>query len=257
MLKISKSDGEIIEVNPDLILFDKDGTLIDIHHYWSSMLRLRTTKIVDKWFGKNRMYKSIERELLDAMGVDLVLEKIKITGPVGIKPREFIVEVASNIVRLNGVNIRNIEIEKIFQEVDINTSKDMNQLLKLLPGVLSLLNNLKMMEVSMVLVSNDITSRARLAMESLKIDHFFKEIIGGDEVQNTKPSPDLAFLVAKKTGNSLDSMMVIGDNPVDIEMGISANINLNIAVLTGLSDIKSFSNLNCMIINNLESIGVE
>ena len=50
--------------------------------------------------------------------------------------------------------------------------------------------------------------------------------------------------------------MVIGDNPVDIKMGLSANINLNVAVLTGLSDINSFDNLNCMIINNLKSIKV-
>ena len=47
----------------------------------------------------------------------------------------------------------------------------------MLPGVYNLLKNLKILGVSMAVVSNDISSRTLLAMKSLKIDHFFTEII--------------------------------------------------------------------------------
>ena len=50
MLIISKSNKEIVKVDPEIVLFDKDGTLIDIHHYWATMLKLRSAMIVDKWF---------------------------------------------------------------------------------------------------------------------------------------------------------------------------------------------------------------
>ena len=63
--------------------------------------------------------------------------------------------------------------------------------------------------------------------------------------------------ISKKTGVNVDKMMVIGDNAVDIQMGLSANISLNIAVLTGLSCEDSFNNLSCMLIKNLKSIEVE
>ena len=33
-----------------LILLDKDGTIIDIHHYWGSMLKERARLIVNRWF---------------------------------------------------------------------------------------------------------------------------------------------------------------------------------------------------------------
>ena len=101
MLIISKSNGEVIKANPEIILFDKDGTLIDIHHYWSSMLKLRAALIIDKWFKNHINKKNIERDLIDSMGVDLLSGKIKLKGPVGIKSRNYIVGIASNIVRSN------------------------------------------------------------------------------------------------------------------------------------------------------------
>jgi len=256
MLIISKINREIVKVNPEMILFDKDGTLIDVHHYWSEMLRLRSELIINQWFRGHSEKNTIKRDLIESMGVDLLTGKIKVTGPVGIKPRTFLVSVASNLVRSKGVSISNSEIEDIFLEVDRTTSEDMSSLVRPLPGVFKLLKNLKNSGIGMSVVSTDITCRTRLAMESLAISHFFTEIIGGDEVQNTKPFPDLALQISKKTGVNVDKMMVIGDNPVDIQMGLSAKINLNIAVLTGLSDTNSFNKLNCIVINNLKSIEV-
>jgi phosphoglycolate phosphatase len=257
MLKISKINREIARVNPEMILFDKDGTLIDVHHYWIGMLKLRSELIVNMWFRNHSDKNSIKRDLIESMGGDVLSGKIKVTGPVGIKSRKFLVRVASSVVRSKGISINNSEIEAIFLEVDRVSSEDMKSLVKPLPGVLELLRDLKNVGIAMAIVSTDITSRARLAMESLGIIHFFTEIIGGNEVKNSKPFPDLALQISKKTGVNVDKMMVIGDNPVDIQMGLSANISLNIAVLTGLSDENSFNDLSCMIIKDLESIEVE
>tara|TARA_B110000003_G_C16588670_1_gene510924 strand:+ start:424 stop:1197 length:774 start_codon:yes stop_codon:yes gene_type:complete len=257
MLSISKINKEIVQVSPEIILFDKDGTLIDIHHYWSNMLRLRSKMIIAQWFSSNINKIKIEEELLESMGLDIQTEKIKPSGPVGIKPRKYIVNVASEVVRSKGVRIENSKIEEVFNYVDRATSKEMASLLKPLPGVFNLLKNLADSNIPMAVVSTDITSRTRLAMKTLKIDHFFSEIIGSDLVKNSKPFPDLAIQVSKKTGIKREKMMVIGDNPVDIKMGLSANIKLNLAVLTGLSNIHSFKKLNCMIINNLNSIEVK
>tara|TARA_B110000008_G_scaffold255209_1_gene271742 strand:+ start:3154 stop:3936 length:783 start_codon:yes stop_codon:yes gene_type:complete len=256
MLIISDTNNQIVKASPEIILFDKDGTLIDIHHYWSSMIRLRGALIVNTWFKNHTNKEKIERALINSMGVDLSSGKIKAEGPVGIKPRKFIANIASKIVCSYGVKINDSDMEKIFLEIDKVTSKDMMPLLKPLPGLFGLLKNLHQNDISMAVVSSDITSRTLLALKSLKIDHFFTEIIGADKVKKTKPSSDLAILVSKKTGIKLDKMMVIGDNPVDIKMGLLAKINLNVAVLTGLSDIKSFEGLNCTVISDLNSIEV-
>ena len=108
----------------------------------------------------------------------------------------------------------------------------------------------------MVIASTDLTSRTRTAMEALKIDHFFSEIFGGDSVKRTKPLPDLVIKTIKKCNIAPDKIVVIGDHPVDIKMGLSANSGLNIGVLTGLSNVASFKNLNCIVIENLEKINL-
>ena len=35
-------NGEVVHAAPEVVLFDKDGTIIDIHHYWTSMVRIRS-----------------------------------------------------------------------------------------------------------------------------------------------------------------------------------------------------------------------
>ncbi len=112
------------------IIFDKDGTLIDIHHYWGSIIKIRATLIAAKWLSKKE---NVERELIEAMGVDFLSGKMKPTGPVGIKPRSFIVGVALEVVRSHGIIISNDEMESIFLEVDKQTSKDMSPFLMVTP----------------------------------------------------------------------------------------------------------------------------
>ena len=122
-------DGEIVLDKIEAIIFDKDGTLIDIHHYWSSMIKLRASLIAHKWFVQKKA-EQIERDLVDIMGVDLLSGKIKPNGPVGIKSRPFIVNIASEMVRSRGVDITNNEMENVFLEVDRQTSEKILPLLK-------------------------------------------------------------------------------------------------------------------------------
>jgi len=247
-------NGIVLHKNPELFLFDKDGTLIDIHHYWASMIRVRASSIIQKWFDGHVDNKQIEVCLIDKMGVDLTTSRMKKDGPVGIKPRPFIVNVAADIVRSRGVPISNAEMETLFVDVDNETSKNLLPLLRLLPGVEQLLGQLKSCGIASIIVSTDITSRAKMAMESLGIAHYFSDIIGGDSVTNAKPAPDLANLAINKGSYCIKKTVVIGDHPVDIKMGKNAGVTTNIGVLTGLSEPSVFDELGCTVIQDLTAI---
>jgi phosphoglycolate phosphatase len=248
-------DGEILSDNVKAVIFDKDGTLIDIHHYWSSMIRIRASLIALKYF-KNSEKERLENDLIDIMGVNLETGKMKPEGPIGVKPRSFIVDIVTDFVQKNGYYISNSEVEELFKKVDQTTSQDILPLLKILPGVKELLIKLKQCDIHSIIVSTDITSRAHKAMKALKLDKYFIKIIGGDLVNNPKPAPDSAKLALSGIDCETNSVVVIGDHPVDVKMGESINAGLNIGVLTGLSNSTMFDNLNCIVINDLNCIKV-
>jgi phosphoglycolate phosphatase len=125
-----------------------------------------------------------------------------------------------------------------------------------LPGVTDFLESLHAHGVAAAVVSTDITSRATSAMQALGIAHYFKAIIGGDAVANTKPAPDLAQAALTSCGCNPAHAVVIGDHPVDIQMGHNASCAANIAVLTGLSDVAAFAELDCTMVDDLTGITV-
>jgi phosphoglycolate phosphatase len=245
-------NNKLVLYDVEAIIFDKDGTLIDVHHYWSSMLEIRASLIVDKYHLNDK----VKVELMDAMGVDIQSGKIKTDGPVGIKPRPFIVGVATEVLNSNNVGVGHDDIEDLFLEVDKITSDDILPLLKLLPGVEQLLEDLNQCSISIMLATTDMTIRARLAMKALNIEHLFSEIIGGDEVDIAKPSPDLVLKIIERRGVNQGRTVVIGDHPVDVKMGMAAKVGCNIGILTGLSNADLFSDLDCFVVESLENIGV-
>lgn len=250
------ANGVLLLERPEMVLLDKDGTIIDIHHYWTSMIRLRASLVVEQWFKGRTNTVDVERSLLDAMGVDMSSGRMKPEGPVGVKPRPFIVGVAAGIVRESGVDMDNARMETLFAEIDRRTAADLLPLLKLLPGVKDFLEALSSHGIAASVVSTDITSRATSATQALGIAHYFRAIIGGDAVAHTKPAPDLAQAALTHSGCRPSRTAVIGDHPVDIQMGHNARCAANIAVLTGLSDANAFNGLECTLVDDLTYVTV-
>ena len=250
------ADGADVLDSPEMVLLDKDGTLIDIHHYWASMIRLRAQLIVEQWFQGRAESEPIARSLIEAMGVDSETGRMRPEGPVGVKPRPFIVDVAVATVRQAGVDMNHARMETLFAEIDRRTALDLLPLLRLLPGAKEFLKALAAHGVSAAVVSTDITSRATAAMQALGIEHFFRAIIGGDAVAHTKPAADLAYAAFAVGGYAPQRSVAIGDHPVDIQMGRNAGCAQNIGVLTGLAARSAFSGLDCLVVPDLTHLSV-
>ena len=237
-----------------LILLDKDGTIIDIHHYWGSMLKERAQLIVNRWFSDSDSQTKIFNELIDVMGIEIESGRMKPEGPVGVKPRPFIVKVATEVVCKNGVNAEEENIEKIFKDVDLQTANDILPFLKVLPCIISFIKECHEQGVQLGVVTTDITERGRKALQALEIENYFQYIIGGDQVINPKPASDSVDIILEQSGIERDKTAVIGDHAVDLEMGISSKIGCNIGVLTGLGTRESFSPHTCHIIDSFKQL---
>jgi len=248
--------NEIIKKDIECVLFDKDGTLIDIHNYWCSMIALRANFIFNRLAPSYAHRENFIVDLIELMGVDHKKKLMKPEGPVGIKPREYIIRIVTKKLQSLKINAAEDLVSSIFKEVDKYSELHLKDFVKLLPGVRNFLDALKSKDVSINIVSTDITSRAVKSIKCLKLEDYFDNILGGDSVRNVKPNPEIANKIIRKIGCNPEKCVVIGDHPVDILMGDRANVGLSIAVCNGISPRSAFKNLPCKIVKNLELMTV-
>ncbi len=233
------------------IIFDKDGTLFDIHRYWCSMIKLRAQSLADK-FNNKVLYQA----LCDAMGVDKSGKKLKPEGPVGIKSRKIITQVISDTLRKFGIVYSPEEVEKTFKEIDIISQERLEDFLETLPGVFEFLLNCQKNAIKMSIATNDITERAEKALRLKKMDHYFSAICGGDSVENTKPARDIADLILEKIQSTREESVMVGDHTVDLMMAINAQINASVGVTTGLLNKSKLAESTDFITDDLSKIKI-
>lgn len=229
MSKIILPNAEISNVK--MIIFDKDGTLIDIHHYWCSMIKFRAEFLVNSILDIDK--KALYEDLISSMGIDSKTKRMKPEGPVGIKPRSFIVDVAHKTILKYRRDINKDKVIKIFAEVDEYSKTKLKDIVKPLAGVLELLHNLKQGGILASVATTDLTHRAVLSMKVLALEDYFIDIIGVDLVRNAKPSADLVNYIVDKNRLAYDEIVIIGDSMVDLSMAKNAKCKF-IGVKTGL-----------------------
>ena len=82
-------DSKVIH-DVGLVIFDKDGTLIELYHYWSQMVVLRA-RLICEALGLGQEH---EAGLRWALGVDEKAGRLRPEGPVGLKKREVVIKAA-------------------------------------------------------------------------------------------------------------------------------------------------------------------
>lgn len=238
--------------NIELVIFDKDGTLIDIHHYWVSMIKLRAQVILEMFlleYDKENVIKA----LTESMGADITNNKIKEEGPVGLKPRAFIIDVVTNASQ-QFTKVSRENIESAFIEADKRSLSILNELTKPLDGVEKLLSSLKNHSIKTAIATSDLSNRAKLAMKELDMFEMFDDYIGSDSVKNPKPHPEMVELICTNFNIAPKNTVVIGDSLSDLNLSRNSATHF-IGVNTGLIS-KEFKDQSNNFVNTLNEINV-
>jgi phosphoglycolate phosphatase len=193
--------------------------------------------------------------LIDNMGIDLTSKKMKPQGPVGIKPRSFIIDIALNTMLEYDKNYTKKMVESIFKEVDEYSKTKLNHIVKALPNVKNVLEDLKQSNIQISIATTDLTQRAILAMKSLKLDSYFIDIVGADLVKNPKPNSDLVEYILRKNDLLKEDVVVVGDSMADLGMAKNAKCKF-LGVKSGLYT-DEFINQSKNIIDDLTQLKVK
>ena len=183
------------------VLFDMDGLLLDTEGLYT----IAQQKILDRfdvqftWEVKSKM---MGRKALDAANVMLDIYDLhdKLSAEDFLKERATI-------------------LDELFPACE------------LMPGVEKLLLHLHEHRIPMAVATSSHSRNYKLKTESKHFhlfDKVFHHVITGDQVTNSKPSPDIFQLAAKGFGETIDptKVLVFEDAPIGVEAAIAANMNI-------------------------------
>ena len=72
---------------------------------------------------------------------------------------------------------------------------------------------------SLAVLTNKSATFSHKIITALKIDSYFKEVLGGDSLPTKKPDPAGILYLADKWGLAPDQLVMVGDHATDIEVG--------------------------------------
>ena len=253
MINLKFNDNVLSDI--DLIIFDKDGTFIDIHKYWGKVVELRS-KAVIQYFGLDDNF---FKPLCDVMGYDLTTKKLPPNSPVGLYARGKVQEILLYFLVSNGVEAALEDIERIFQEVGQEFIKIQEDYTTVISSAVELIKKLaqKKPDVRMVVVTSDSKDNAICTVKKQGLEKYFEKVYGAEDSDTAKTTGDIVKKVLEQTGITADRTVCIGDTYDDFLMaknsGLKACINVSTGVVTTEQQ-KEFNNFCVKSLNEIEVI---
>lgn len=243
--------SEVIE-DIRLLIFDKDGTLMELHYYWTQMVGMRA-ELICKDLGLERGH--IEK-IAHAMGADLKTGRLLPEGPVGLKKREVVLQAAVDY--LNGIGYEDVHdlCFHAFQRVDDISSNDLKRFVKPIGGAEELLRKAKRFGCKTAIATIDRRKRAKLAMECLGFADVIDLVIGADDVSHPKPDPEQVDFILNAFKIDRRNSIMVGDATTDVQMGVNAGLRVSIGVLTGLATLEQLKSITPYVVEDVSKIEI-
>lgn len=226
------------EVSCELVLFDLDGTLLDDDVRYEGLARARFETF------SNMMGREAAERWAEFSGVDVTDFNVDKGGPLAEASRNEDIVVGATALFLSGVRwFRAVEEAKeLYNVADRLVETKYRPIL--FEGVESALRELKRVGLRLGIATNGSSVAARGIMASLELEGLFDAIVGADDVNRGKPSPDMILLACERVRVEPRVSMYVGDAPADMMAGRAAECGTLVAVnniddeeLTGLADI--------------------
>ena len=201
------------------VLFDKDGTLIDVNGTWVPIYRQMLCEQFD--------IKPAEANgMMERVGYNPDTEGFHANSILAAGTTRQLIEYWWPNLDEAGA------LEKV-RMIDVDYAPLSKSLLKPLMPLAPLLRELKQMKLHVGLATNDSHYSACNHLNHLGVFELFDEVIAADTVQTPKPSGEMIRKFAFTVGLSSSEIAMVGDNAHDMEEARNGGAGLAIAVLTG------------------------
>lgn len=233
------------------ICLDKDGVIIDVHHYWSHVIQKRAEKML-KTYGIPKVHLT---KLCCSMGVDVHRKRILPKGPVGYRPRSVVIQGAIKGLSNLKIRLRADDLADLFTSVDREMEDDnFATHIRVLPNVRNVLKKMRKAQFKISIYSSDYVANLIRIINVLGLASYLDVLVGGDEVKNPKPHPEGFQLACGRAEIPLRSSIYVGDTVDDVRMALNCDSGGACAVTTGLCPRELLETHTANVFNDLGEI---
>lgn len=219
---------------PRVVIFDKDGTLIDFRRMWGNwaiQFAQRISTVVQR---------DVTADILALYGVDAHTHHIAPHGALAIAPMPLMQHMVAQYLVPWHANYAHalLLVQQMWQEPDpVRDALPLADLLGLCAW-------LEMQGIRMAVATADNRQPTLATLQHLGIAQYVTVVACADDVGVApKPAPDKIYAVCRALGVSPQVAVMVGDTPADMQMGRNAGVMATVGVTSGLTAATEFATL--------------
>ena len=210
----------------DLVVFDKDGTLIDFHAMWGGWA-LELGRRLD---GATR--RPVAGDVFAAIGFDPVNGRARAGAPLAVATMGEIAEIVAAVIRrwCPSVAAARRAVESAWFAPDPVRSAIPTT------DLATLFGRLRDSDRLIAVATTDDRAPTEATLRGLGIRPLVSALACGDDGVGVKPDPAMVLALCTALRTAPDRVAVVGDTPADLTMGRAAGIGRVIGVLSGVGE---------------------
>lgn len=217
--------GRVAAVKPGLIIFDKDGTLIDFDAMWGGWLAGLARRL------EAQTGLALTTELFELMEYDPHGGRINPQGRLAIAPMAELWQEIVSLLQRRGLN--NSAAAELLAAVW--QPPDPVELARPLTDLAALFSRLCQQGLKIAVATSDDREPALATIAGLGLSEWVDAVVAADDNLASKPAPDMVLRLCHQLEVPPARAVVVGDTTADLQMGRAAGAGLVIGVLSGVS----------------------
>jgi phosphoglycolate phosphatase len=235
-----------------LIIFDKDGTLIDFTATWVPLIRKRVAFLL-KALGTND--EELGAFLLRSWGIDPLSGKIDPRGPCPVSPRSDEIIIGAMALYQKGYPWDEAKqwVAQAFDEADADG--DWREKVVPIKGIQTFLSQLKEYGFRTALATNDERKDTEAILNHLGMEGLFDTVLCAGEVNLPKPHPETILTICRQLGIDPKETAMVGDSVADMMTGKRAGVALTVGILEGgVTPREEMEKVADLVVNSIQDL---
>ncbi|HOS96475.1 MAG TPA: HAD family hydrolase [Deltaproteobacteria bacterium] len=234
---------------PDLVIFDKDGTLIDFPETWAAIIHALLEAMTRHIPVGDALRGRVER----ALGISVQLRTVDPRGPLAMGTFTECDALLTYCLYREG--LRWDEAQTIVRTLgdEVFRSEVRARCIRPAQGALELLKRLKEKGLTLAVATNDRAADALDDMFAIGAAPYIDAVVGADNVEHSKPAPDMVEKICGHFSMNPSSSLLVGDTVMDALLGRNSGVMLSVGI-PGITTRKDLEGYMDVVVDSLDEI---